>query len=179
MNNNFQPLKNKEEFFEGFKSPKEYIAFGKYEDRDFNMNDYNSNLLILRKPLEEKIMNNIIHYFEDQTEMDNSFSLIAKTESDTHIMLITLTELNDNSLHHLVHLKNVIQLLDDATSTNDCLRALQYLQELRQDKYVEEKESLQIEELIKSQLSNNGWKNIEEFAPELLNTNLSKNKRKM
>lgn len=179
MGKNFTNFENKEEeFFEGFKTPTSYIKMGELPSSELNMDDCNSNLLIIPKNKSENLINKIISHFEYRYEDDELNALITKTESNNYVMLMTFMDMNDNmGLHGFVNLNDSIQLLDDATSTNDCLRALSYLHELKEYNSMKEKEFLEIEKLIKSQLSPKGWDNISQFAPELLEEKEIKTKK--
>ena len=175
----FTNFENKEEeFFEGFKTPTSYIKIGELPSNELNMGDCNSNLLIIPKDKSENLIKEIISHFEYRFENDEFYSLITKTESENYVMLMTFIDLSDNmGLHEFVNLNESIQLLDDATSTNDCARALLYLHEIKEYESMKEEEFLEIEKLIKSQLSSKGWNNITQFAPEVLEEKEIKNKK--
>lgn len=178
MNKKFDKYSIKEEeFFEGFKTPQSYLMIGNLDVNILNMNDCNSNLLIISKDESEDLIRKIVNHFEYINEDDNLPSLITKTESDNYVMLMTFCDISNNTgLHELVSLKDSIQLLDDATSTNDCLRALEYLNSLKDDFTTQD--YIEIENLIKSQLSEKGVNYIKEFAPELLEEEIKVKKLK-
>ena len=149
-----------EEFFEGFKYPQSFLSFGEV-DWDFNMDSVSSNLLILKSSFCAKFLDKVIGHYEGKED----FAVITKVEGEKFTILMTFTNDNKNSLHNYLdmHNEDVIQLLDDSNSTNDCVRALEYLSELKSE--MPEEDYKEIYLLLKSQLSQEGFDDINQFAP--------------
>ena len=82
-------------------------------------------------------------------------------------MLMTFTNKDFMSLHEIVNLNDVIQILDDATSTNDCLRAIEYLEELKGTE-LSESEYNEIKEILLAHINEEGMNYIQRYNTEIL-----------
>lgn len=166
MLNKFKKLNTIINFFEGFQSLEKYVLFGE-TDWNFNMDNVQTNLLFIKKE-NQQILEKIISYYEGRVEeSDIDFALITCYESKNYIMLMTFTNKDFMSLHEIVNLNDVIQILDDATSTNDCLRAIEYLEELKGTE-LSEPEYNEIKEILLAHINEEGMNYIQCYNTEIL-----------
>lgn len=166
MLSEFKALENTIDFFEGFKSLQNYILFGQ-TNWTFNMDNVQTNLLFINKNNIEKVKDIASYYERMVEENDLDFALITYSESENYLMCMTFTNKSFMSLHEIVNLNDVIQLLDDATSTNDCLRAIEYLEELKEIE-LSEFQYKELKEMLLTHINEKGWTYIKNYNAEIL-----------